>query len=40
MVVRSFLSRGVEWLGHGRLLPGATALLAVTLGITPLLRHF
>ena len=40
MVVRSFLSRGVEWLGYGRLLLGATALLAVTLGITPLLRHF
>ena len=40
MVVRSFLSRSVEWLGCGRLLPGATALLAVTLGIIPLLRHF
>jgi MFS family permease len=40
MVVRSFLSRGVEWFGYGWLLLGATALLAVTLGIAPLLRQF
>jgi MFS family permease len=40
MVVRSFLSRGVEWFGYAWLLLGATALLAVTLGITPLLRQF
>jgi MFS family permease len=40
MVVRSFLSRGVEWFGYSWLLVGATALLAVTLGIIPLLRDF
>ena len=40
MIVRSFLSRGVEWLGYSWLLVGATALLAVTLGVAPLLRHF
>ncbi|HKV45751.1 MAG TPA: MFS transporter [bacterium] len=40
MVVRSSLTRGVEWFGYAWLLVGATALLAVTLGITPLLRQF
>ena len=40
MVVRSFLARGVEWLGYAWLLLGATALLAVMLGIMPLLRQF
>jgi len=40
MIVRAFLSRGVEWFGYASLLLGATALLAVTLGIIPLLRQF
>jgi MFS family permease len=40
MVVRSSLSRGVEWFGYSGLLLGATTLLAVSLGITPLLRQF
>ena len=40
MIVRSFLSRGVDWFGYAGLLLGATTLLAVTLGITPLLRGF
>ena len=40
IIVRSSLSRGVERFGYARLLLGATALLAVTLGIAPLLRHF
>ena len=40
MVVRSLLSRGVDRFGYAALLNGATALLAVTLGITPLLRQF
>jgi MFS family permease len=40
MVVRSFLARGVEWFGYAWLLLGATALLAVTLGLIPLLRQF
>src|SRR5437588_399635 len=40
MVVRSLLSRGVDRFGYAGLLNGATALLAVTLGITPLLRQF
>jgi MFS family permease len=39
MIVRSSLSRGVELFGYAWLLLGATALLAVTLGIIPLLRH-
>jgi MFS family permease len=40
MVVRSSLSRGVEWFGYSGLLLGATTLLAISLGITPLLRQF
>jgi MFS family permease len=40
MIVRSFLVRGVAWFGYASLLLGATALLAVTLGIIPLLRQF
>ncbi len=40
MVVRSSLSHGVEWLGYSRLLLGATTLLAVALGMIPLLRQF
>jgi len=40
MVVRSSLSRGVEWFGYSRLLLGATTLLAVALGVIPLLRQF
>ena len=40
MVVRSLLSRGVDRFGYAGLLNGATALLAVTLGIIPLLRQF
>jgi MFS family permease len=40
MVVRSSLTRGVEWFGYAWLLLGATALLAFTLGITPLVRQF
>ena len=40
MVVRSSLSQGVEWFGYSWLLLGATALLALALGITPRLRHF
>jgi MFS family permease len=40
MLVRSLLSRGVAWFGYMRLLLGATALTAVALGVTPLLRRF
>jgi len=40
MVVRSLLSRGVDRFGYAGLLNAATALLAVTLGITPLLHRF
>ncbi|HLW61595.1 MAG TPA: MFS transporter [bacterium] len=40
MLVRSMLSRGVAMFGYGSLLVGATALAAVSLGVTPLLRHF
>ena len=39
IIVRSSLSRGVERFGYARLLLGAVALLAVTLGIVPQLRH-
>jgi predicted MFS family arabinose efflux permease len=39
IIVRSSLSRGVERFGYARLLLGAVALLAVTLGIVPHLRH-
>jgi MFS family permease len=40
MIVRSLLSRSVDRFGYARLLLGAVALLAVMLGIAPLLRHF
>lgn len=40
MLVRSLLSRGVARFGYMRLLLGATALTAVALGVTPLLRRF
>ncbi len=40
MIVRSSLSRGVEWFGYSWLLLGATAVLALALGIIPLLRDF
>jgi MFS family permease len=40
MLVRSLLSRGVARFGYMRLLFGATALAALALGITPLLRRF
>jgi MFS family permease len=40
MLVRSFLSRGVAQFGYASLLLGATALAAIALGMTPLLRRF
>jgi MFS family permease len=39
MIVRASLSRGVEWFGYSWLLLGATAVLALALGIIPLLRQ-
>jgi MFS family permease len=40
MLVRSVLTRAVEWLGYRWLLLGATALVAVALGMTPLFHRF
>jgi len=40
MAARTVLSHGVERFGHTSVLLGATALAAVSLGITPLLRQF
>jgi MFS family permease len=40
MLVRSLLARGVALFGYMRLLLGATALAAIALGVTPLMRRF
>jgi len=40
MLVRSVLSRSVDWLGYRWLLLGATAVVSLALGVTPLFRRF
>ena len=40
MMARLLVSQGVKWFGHASLLLGAMALAAISLGVTPLLRHF